>query len=60
MDTLIQLAILLILAVFCYSLIYKLNSRETIALHRRPENIRRKPWECVDYRALNIPEPGGW
>ncbi len=57
MDTLIQLAILLILAVFCYSLLYKMNSRDTIALHRRPENIRRKPFQQADYRFMNIPEP---
>lgn len=50
-----QLATLALALAFGYVLLTKLRSRHTIALHRRPEDIRRKPWEPADYSFMGIP-----
>lgn len=50
-----QLVTLLLVGVFGYLLLSKIRSRHTIALHRRPENVRRRPWESADYSFMGIP-----
>jgi hypothetical protein len=49
-----QLVTLLLAVAFAYLLFSKMQSRNTIALHRRPDDIRRKPFESADYTALGI------
>ncbi len=41
----LQLVTILLAVAFAYQLFTKLRSRHTIALHRHPQNLRRKPFE---------------
>lgn len=49
-----QLVTALLAGVFIYVFLCKVRSKDTIALHRRPENIRRKYWEAADYDTLGV------